>query len=189
LWPGATGEQWQATQAQGLVGLAARPNLIGRTPQAAPMQSVTTGAAGHMDIEVRPPVAAPIPRSTGKLEVLPPDLANGALPLVVASAARVAPPPTLEQQAEPPASRCARAGSLGAQVVCEDPALTRADRRMTEAYRRALRAGAPAADLREEQEDWLAIREDAARHSPDAVANIYRQRIDELEALAEEGPG
>jgi len=47
----------------------------------------------------------------------------------------------------------------------------------------------PARDLRDEQQDWLAIREDAARRSPFAVRRLYEQRIDELNALVEDAPG
>ena len=74
-------------------------------------------------------------------------------------------------------------------MVCEDPGLARADRRLQLAYERALRTAViPPRELREDQRDWLAIREDAAHRSPEAVRSIYEQRIDELNALAE-GPG
>jgi uncharacterized protein len=39
--------------------------------------------------------------------------------------------------------------------------------------------------LRDEQDDWLAIRESAARYSRSAVADVYRQRIRELNAMAD----
>jgi uncharacterized protein len=75
-------------------------------------------------------------------------------------------------------------------MVCEDPVLSSADWRLQQAYDRAMRSGAmPARDLRDEQQDWLAIREDAARRSPFAVRRLYEQRIDELNALVEDAPG
>jgi uncharacterized protein len=74
-------------------------------------------------------------------------------------------------------------------MVCEDPDLAAADRELNQAYRRALRSGAPVDQLRDEQRDWLAIREDAARHSPRALANVYEQRIDDLNEIADDGPG
>jgi hypothetical protein len=46
-------------------------------------------------------------------------------------------------------------------------------------------SGIPYRELRAEQDDWLSIREQAARRSPEAVASIYRQRIGELNAIAE----
>ena len=53
-----------------------------------------------------------------------------------------------------------------------------------------MRSGAaPADQLRQDQRDWLDIREDAARRSPRAVMNLYEQRINELNDLADEGPG
>jgi uncharacterized protein len=75
-------------------------------------------------------------------------------------------------------------------MVCEDPGLARADRRLQRAYERALRTGSvPPRELRDDQRDWLAIREDAAHRSPAAVRSVYEQRIDELNALAEDDPG
>jgi uncharacterized protein len=82
-------------------------------------------------------------------------------------------------------------------MVCSDPDLAAQDREMARAYRRALAAGVSPAALRADQRDWLSIREDAARHSRRAVADIYRQRIDELNGIAsggddredEDGPG
>lgn len=48
----------------------------------------------------------------------------------------------------------------------------------------ALAAGAPEALLREDQADWLNVREDAAQDSRDTVAAVYRQRIAELRQTA-----
>ena len=75
------------------------------------------------------------------------------------------------------------------RMVCGDPDLAAQDRRMSRAYVAALAAGVPQAQLRAEQGDWQSLREDAARHSPQAVRSIYAQRIEELEALAAGGPG
>jgi uncharacterized protein len=73
-------------------------------------------------------------------------------------------------------------------MVCGDAELARTDRRLQRAYDRALASGAmPRRELREEQQDWLSIREQAARRSPEAVRSIYEQRIGELEALADDG--
>jgi len=74
-------------------------------------------------------------------------------------------------------------------MVCADPALASADRQMARAYQRALRAGAAPGELRQEQRDWMAIREDAARQSPRALAQIYDQRIQELNQIADRAPG
>jgi uncharacterized protein YecT (DUF1311 family) len=84
---------------------------------------------------------------------------------------------------------CAAARTEAEQLVCSDPVLAAADRQMARAYRRALRAGIDPAGLSQEQQDWTAIREDAARHSRRAVAQVYDQRIHELNQMAAEGPG
>jgi uncharacterized protein len=149
------------------------------------MQPVTAAQAAKMDIEVAPPAPpSPVPRAPGKLEVLPPGAAQAAV-REVAIAAPVAPAP--QTAGADPA--CANAGGRAAQMVCADPGLADADRALNRAYRRALRSGVPTDQLRDEQRDWLAIREEAARRSPRAVARIYEQRIDELNQIAEDGPG
>jgi uncharacterized protein YecT (DUF1311 family) len=113
---------------------------------------------------------------------------------------RQAPPLPLEPQrlAQAPSRAgfdCSGARSPAEAMVCQDPELAAADREMSRAYRRALQSGAaPVGALRADQRDWLSIREDAARHSRRAVAQIYQQRIDELNAMAEgrgddDGPG
>jgi uncharacterized protein YecT (DUF1311 family) len=100
---------------------------------------------------------------------------------------RLAPPPHVAVPASDGA--CDGARTRAAQMVCADPDLSAADRELNRAYRRAMRAGVPQEQLRQEQRDWLAIREDAARRSPRAVASVYDQRIDELNQIADDGPG
>jgi uncharacterized protein YecT (DUF1311 family) len=169
-------------------GFWAKPNL-GGTGTATPMQPVTAAQAAKMDIEVAPPVLpSPVPRAPGKLEVLPPGAASvaPAAPRPVSFDARLTAPAPQTTGADP---ACANAGGRAAQMVCADPDLADADRELNRAYRRALRSGVPTDQLRDEQRDWLAIREEAARRSPRAVARIYEQRIDELNQIAEDGPG
>jgi uncharacterized protein len=69
-------------------------------------------------------------------------------------------------------------------MVCRDPGLAAMDRSMKQAYAAAVAAGAPTDELAADQEDWLEVREEAATYSRRAVADIYRQRIDELDAMA-----
>src|SRR5438552_6937279 len=59
-------------------GFLAKPNLRPAAPDA-PMRAVTP-AAGAMDIEVNPPAPLPAVKPAGKLEVLPPDMAQSARP-------------------------------------------------------------------------------------------------------------
>jgi uncharacterized protein len=84
-----------------------------------------------------------------------------------------------------PSFDCRYARSRSQQMVCADPALARADRELDEAYRRALESSVMRPALEAEQDDWVTIREDAARYSPRAVASVYQQRIRELNALAD----
>lgn len=167
-----------------VLGLAARPNLGKAAADPAPMQPAPRASTAMLDVEVNKPVIPPAPKATSRLEVLPPDLARAAPRMASA-------PPHIEPRSvassEPD---CGAAGSVAEQLVCEDPALARADQRMQRAYARAMRSGAmPQRDLRDEQLDWLALRENAARRSPFEVRSLYEQRIDELNALAEDGRG
>ncbi len=162
-----------------VLGLAARPRLGGHAADPAPMQPVPRAAA-MLDIEVAQPPPLPAPKSKGRLEVLSPDLAH-AVPRMAAAPTHVDPRPA--SNAEPD---CSMADTVADQLVCEDPALSRADTRMRLAYARALKAGAlPRRDLRNAQLDWLSTREAAARRSPFEVRSLYEQRIDELNALAD----
>jgi uncharacterized protein YecT (DUF1311 family) len=169
--------------------------------------------AAQVPVEVAPPTIAPAPRSAGPLEVLPPDLASaaarpapppitryadeGSLPMIEAAPRThrvAATPPAIDAPvphvAAAPAAQasfdCSAATPGAEQLVCSDPSLAAADRRLARAYRRAIEAGLPMDELRTEQGDWLVIREDAARHSPRAVQNIYEQRIQELNDMADD---
>jgi len=112
----------------------------------------------------------------------------------VSSNASVSLPEPLAPVAPPAPARirpsfdCGGGLTRAQQVVCGDPRLAAADRRMSRAYAEALAVGGSGEELAAEQSDWLEIREDAARYSNRAVLNIYEQRTRELEALADEGP-
>jgi uncharacterized protein YecT (DUF1311 family) len=193
-----------------VLGVWAKPNF-GKDPTDAAERIATP-----VPIEVgKPPPPEPI-RSAGKLEVLAPDQAAAARaanapPPSMAAAYGLAPPPPLPDAARTPSSAltpspalrqppvatpaadrtgadCSGARSGAEAMVCGDPDLAAADRELSRAYRRALQSGAaPPGAVRADQRDWLAIREDAARHSRRALASVYQQRIDELNALAD-GP-
>jgi uncharacterized protein YecT (DUF1311 family) len=183
------------------LGLLARPQLkVSRNPPAAtaaPAQAPSAPAA-QVPIAIAPTPAPELPKAR-PLQVLPDQpaaRAPRAKPVEPAepAAEAAAPTPAPLARAETPAPAapawrtepdCAgRAGA--AQMVCSDPELSAADREMARAYRRALDAGVPAEDLRQEQDDWLAIREDAARHSRRALLSVYDQRLRELDAMADD---
>ncbi|MDB5474601.1 MAG: hypothetical protein JWP49_112, partial [Phenylobacterium sp.] len=102
-------------------------------------------------------------------------------------------PPRPAQTANRAGFDCSSARGAAEAMVCGDPDLAAADRELARAYSRALRSGVPPGAVRADQRDWLNIREDAARHSRRALASVYQQRIDELNAVAdgadEQGPG
>ena len=175
-----------------LLGVWAKPNL-GHSSTTAPMRAVTAAeddAPARMAIEVNAvPPPTPVARSAGRLDVLPPGAVQAAPPQsaqVFTRPIQVGSPASSQIAA---AEGCQAARGRAAQMVCADPDLSDADRELNQAYRRALRSGASPEQLRQDQRDWLAIREDAARRSPRAVASIYDQRIDELNQIADDGPG
>jgi uncharacterized protein YecT (DUF1311 family) len=165
----------------------------------------------HMPIQVDPPPPpSPLPRPAGKLEVLDPATAQAAraaqpawTPARDTHAAAVPPPepspmigvvpaspPRVAVPRPDPLARCAGASSRAEALVCADPQLAAYDRDLNSAYRRALRSGAVSPeDLRADQRDWLDDRERAARRSPEAMAGLYAQRIEELNRIADDGPG
>jgi uncharacterized protein YecT (DUF1311 family) len=169
-----------------VLGLVARPDLGKAASDAAPMQPVPRASTAMLNVEVNKPIILPAPKATSRLEVLSPDLARTAPRMAVTTAVpHIAPRPVANSEPD-----CSTLDSVAEQLVCEDPALSRADQRMQQAYARAMRSGAmPRRDLRYEQLDWLAARESAARRSPFEVRSLYEQRIDELNALADDGRG
>lgn len=143
---------------------------------------------GRPTIDLAPDVPPPAPRVRAE----PATSAEPDLPVVTERAEPRTPSfavtglPASAAVIEPPRrDPCAEAPSLAAQMVCRDPALAAADRRMRRAYDEALAAGVPAEILALEQSDWRDIREMAAQRSPRAVASIYRQRTDELRMMAD----
>ncbi|KRB40696.1 lysozyme inhibitor LprI family protein [Phenylobacterium sp. Root700] len=167
------------------LGLAARLQLAANVPKPAAMAPSPKTVERQMDIVMAEPQPQALAPKSTPLEVMSPELTQ---------AAKAATPPR-EPVAEPqyveasPSYDCREASSPAEEMVCSDPALAAADRHLARAFQRAVKAGAPYDLLRTEQDDWLEIREDAARHSPRAVAAIYDQRIGQLNAMARgEGP-
>lgn len=165
--------------------------VVGYAALSDPGERSEDGVMG-LGVEVNAPTPpAPVPQATTQLEVLSPDMIQQPLPmqpppLTPEEAYTAAEPVELPPDATHQASfNCATARPGAEQMVCADASLAAADREMAQAYRRALRAGASAEDLRLEQRDWIALREDAARRSPQALAAIYFQRIDDLNAIAD----
>lgn len=174
-------------------------------------EAAAMAAAQPMNVEVAAaePIPAPKAPRGAKLEVLPPSTPPTAFtPRTIPSAPRDAPtlaiapiapaPPQAVEAAEAPFPRdavavapapqtsfdCRDAPTRARAMVCRDAGLAAMDRRMKQAYAAAVASGASRYDLVADQEDWLDVREEAATYSRRAVADIYRQRIDELESIA-----
>lgn len=164
------------------------------TPPAPPPVSQSTPLVVLPDLGGRPTIdlAPDVPPPAPRVRTEPPTSAEPDLPVVTERAQPRTPSfavtgvPASAAVIEPPRrDPCAEAPSLAAQMVCREPALAAADRRMRRAYDEALAAGVPAEMLALEQADWRDIREMAAQRSPRAVASIYRQRTDELRMMAD----
>lgn len=168
-----------------------------------PAPPARTPTAGGK-LEVLPPDMAAASRPTAPVPQADPSVATFDLPPPPPAPAppaviRASPTPLASPMASPavaggppPSGRSAAAcggAGLADQMVCDDPDLAAADREMRGAYRRALRSGASPGALRADQQDWMSIREDAARHSRRALAEVYAQRIDELNAAAADRDG
>jgi uncharacterized protein YecT (DUF1311 family) len=177
---------------------AAEPmNLEVAKPTPIPVPPLSSTAK----LEVLPanpgPVASLAPRPLPPLRESP-LLRIAPAPPVVQAPAQPPPAPREVAEAAPPRDAaavepapvrtsfdCRDAPTPARAMVCRDGGLAAMDRRMKQAYAAALASGAPEEELAADQRDWLAIREEAARYSRRSVANIYRQRIDELEAMSD----
>jgi uncharacterized protein YecT (DUF1311 family) len=85
-------------------------------------------------------------------------------------------------------TRCA-SPDPGEALVCGDPALGAAQRRLNRIYQEAVAAGVPQATLEQQQQRWLAARAAAAREAPWAVREVYQARIAELQDMTREAHG
>ena len=135
--------------------------------------------------------AAPVQRVEPVREARPEPRPEREPPMVVASidpdsamTADRGPPVVRTRRAAQPSFNCRYARTRAEMMVCEDPRLAAADRRLAAAFRRAVDSGVPYGPLRRQQDRWLAARERAAV-SPEAVHMVYQQRIAELENMGQ----
>lgn len=80
---------------------------------------------------------------------------------------------------------CDRAETKMEQLVCSDPALSRADEKLAAAYERAQKAASDPEAIRKQQREWLG---DTARHCDSAAClkDAYAERIKQLEAAGKQ---
>jgi len=94
--------------------------------------------------------------------------------------------PSIARNKSGPAFHCDWRLRPSEQLVCSDAELSGLDRRLNQAFSRAVAAGVPRAPLRAEQDAWVWRRERAAQQSRQAVEDLYRERIQTLTEMAEE---
>ncbi len=174
------------------LGLLAAPRLDSHKP----MQPVSAEA---MRIQLAQTSNTPIDMTSGaKLQVLSPGTPAAPVAVVrplgtpLTAPVSAAPPeaaviPVDQHPARNAGFDCGAARSPAEMMVCYDPNLAAADRRMQRAWRRALDSGASRDALRRDQRAWLQDRDEAALDSPEAVRSLYAQRTRELEDAADGG--
>lgn len=88
-------------------------------------------------------------------------------------------PPARKPKAAKAVSRCRFEPTPAQRILCGSPQLQTADRRLQNAYSRALKAGADRRILEGEQAAWRAMRNSAADRRE--MAHLYAQRMRELD--------
>lgn len=179
--------------ALGLVGgLVMRPNLEDGQPtkQASARKAEIPREPEGLEIMVTPPrePVTPIlpPAPTVTPQPVQPSL-PAPRPVTTAPQPRVTAQPVRDptpRQRARPSFNCRFARSPSERMICVDPNLAAADRRLARAYREAIDAGIPERVLRRQQDVWLGAREAAARYGPEDVSRVYEARIAELEGMS-----
>lgn len=176
----------EASQAAVPVEVAA-PTLPPAARNAAPLEVLPPDMARAAAVRVAqapavraaPAVTPPAPR---EVAIAPKPVEVAQAPPAVPASAR-APEPAAPRA--DPGFNCRYASLRSERLVCGDADLARLDRRLNRAFEEAVASGIPYRELRRDQDDWLRIREDAARRAgPGGVASVYRQRIAELREMA-----
>jgi hypothetical protein len=108
------------------------------------------------------------------------------VPAPIAASTETRGSPASPDAAGPEENGCG--GSPADRMVCGDQELGDFDREMRQDLRAAAGAGVPIENLRAGQADFARRRDAAARRSPEALAEIYDQRIVELERMIADAP-
>jgi uncharacterized protein YecT (DUF1311 family) len=141
------------------------------TPQTAPMDGYTPQPIPQPRVTVPPPVrtsqAPAQPRTGGPVMRPYEEAVRRPTPRVAAR----------------PSFNCRYARTPSERMVCVDPQLAAADRRLAQAYNQAIASGVPERVLRRQQDEWLGAREAAARYGPEDVSRVYEARISELQQM------
>lgn len=176
------GDQAPAQRTQGrVVEIPTEPDGLDiivdtRPPPAEPVTPLGPPAPYTAPMEGYTP--QPVPRAPAP-QAPAPRVAEGAVMRPYVPVARPAP-----RAAARPSFNCRYARTPSERMVCVDPHLAAADRRLARAYGEAIDAGVPERVLRRQQDVWLGAREGAARYGPEDVARVYEARISELQQMA-----
>lgn len=108
----------------------------------------------------------------------PPQATPAQAPPVQATPVRAAPAPVRKAVRAAPVSRCRFEPTPARRMICANPSLQAADRRMQSAYRQALAAGADRDILEGEQAAWRTARNGASGR--EEMADLYARRMGEL---------
>lgn len=149
------------------------------SPASTPVRQAPASPAQVSPAPRRPPSTAPTAPLRAPGEVDREAYAAARRPEAGPTAAEVA--AARPRAGSGPSFNCRNARSTSERLVCAEPELARLDRRLNAAFEDAIAAGADRRSLRSEQDQWLGVRERAAP-DPDAVADAYRRRIEELNA-------
>ena len=130
-----------------------------------------------------PRITAPPPVRTSQAPAAP-RIVNGAvMKPYVEAVKRPAPVTRASRTTTRPSFNCRYARTTSERMICVDPNLAAADRRLAQAYSQAVASGIPERVLRRQQDEWLGAREAAARYGPRDVERVYNARIAELEQM------
>jgi uncharacterized protein YecT (DUF1311 family) len=135
-----------------------------------------------------PPVPQPPPAKAAVPAPIAPAVKRAAAPKAVAERpkvqkASVTPPRRTAQPARKAANRCRFEPTPAARAICGSPSLRAADRRLKQAYERAVAAGVDRQELDRQQAEWRTA-QNVYANSKDALARSYELRIGQLEGTA-----
>jgi hypothetical protein len=130
----------------------------------------------------RPPVEGL--RTAPATEELPASRpANRPAAKVAASVSR-----TPKAKADPPTTcQAGGDGGGGGRSGCHDLGFAALDRKVNAAFAAAMRSGAPAGPLGQQQQDWIIRLDRVRREDPGAAKDLYLARVADLRALASRG--
>jgi uncharacterized protein YecT (DUF1311 family) len=159
------------------IGLRAPDSPTANAPAPVPVTLPPEAPIGLRQGEGDPPRLPPMVTAAPKAPPDPPP------PVIApAPAERLALGPITPPSAQPkaaPSFDCAGARSRAEQAVCGDPGLALADRRLNQAYDRAMASAPDRAALHDDQARWLAER-DALGADHSSLSAAYEARIQTL---------